>query len=185
MLRFKEKYKKEVILALQKQFGYKNVMAVPRIEKIVVNSGFGKLIGGKTADEQKKIIDEITQGLTLICGQRAMVTRAKKSIAGFKVRQGNPLGARVTMRGKKMEDFFDRLCHIVLPRSRDFRGISQESFDERGNLTIGIAEQVFFPEIVPEKIRTNFGLEISIQTTAKTREEGMALLKLFGFPIKS
>ncbi len=179
-----EKYKKEVIPAMQKEFGYKSVMAVPRIKKIVVNSGFGKMISGKSEDEQKKIFTEIVKDLTAICGQKAALTIAKKSIAGFKVRQGTPLGAKVTLRGKKMQDFFDRLTHVVLPRSRDFRGIEQTSFDKQGNCTIGIGEHVFFPEISPEKVKVNFGFEITIQTSAKTPKEGIALLKLLGCPLK-
>lgn len=184
MLRLKEKYIKEVIPEMKKKFGFKSVMALPRVKKVVVNTGFGKLISGKGSDEQKKIFEEIIQGLSVICGQRASLTIAKKSIAGFKLRQGTPLGARVTLRGPRMRDFLDRLIHVVLPRSRDFRGLRSESFDNGGNFTIGIGEHVFFPEILPEKVRTNFGLEISIVTTAKNKEEGITLLKLLGFPIK-
>lgn len=184
MLRLKEKYTKEVVGEMKKKFGFKSPMAVPRLLKVVVNTGFGKLIGGKGADEQKKIFEEIVQGVSTICGQRASLTRAKKSIAGFKLRQGTPLGARVTLRGKKMHDFLDRLIHVVLPRSRDFRGLNASSFDSKGNFTIGIPEHIFFPEILPEKVRTNFGLEITVVTTAKNKEQGLALLQLLGFPIK-
>lgn len=184
MLRFIEKYRKEVIPEMQKKFNYKNSMAVPRVEKIVVNTGFGRAVTGKSADEQKKIFEEVIRDLSIICGQHATITTAKKSIAEFKVRQGSPLGARVTLRGKKMEDFFDRITHVVLPRSRDFRGIDSKSFDNVGNITLGIQEHIFFPEIAPEKVKMNFGLEITIKTTAKTKEEGVALLKLLGFPLK-
>jgi large subunit ribosomal protein L5 len=185
MLRLKEKYQKEVIPEMMAKFGYKNTMAVPRIEKVVINTSFGRLISGKTSEEQKKICQNISDDLSLICGQRPQITVAKKSISGFKIRKGLPLGARVTLRGQRMYDFLERLIHIGLPRSRDFRGIDQKSFDEKGNLTIGIKEQIIFPEILPEKAKNIFGLEITVVTTAKKKEEGIELLRLMGFPIKS
>lgn len=184
MIRLIEKYKKEVISAMQEKFGYKNVMAVPKIEKVVINTGFGKLVSGKTSEEQKKIQSSILDDLTLICGQRPILTRAKKSIAGFKTREGMPIGVKVTLRSKKMGDFLERVIHIALPRSRDFRGIELKSFDKNGELTIPIKEHIVFPEVLPEKAKTIFGFEITIVTTAKAREESIELLKLIGFPIK-
>jgi large subunit ribosomal protein L5 len=184
MLRLKEKYQKEVIPQMMKKFGYKSAMAVPKIEKVVINTGFGKLVVGKTSDEQKKIRESILNDLALICGQRPILTEAKKAISAFKIRRGMFLGARVTLRKKRMFDFLERLIHIALPRSRDFRGIDTKSFDKKGNLTIGIKEHIVFPEVSPEKIKQIFGFEVTVVTTAKTREEGIELLKLMGFPIK-
>jgi len=184
MLRLPEKYKNEVIPVMRQKFGYSNTMAVPKIKKVVINTGFGKLVAGKTTEEQKKIQDAILEDLALICGQRPILTRAKKSISGFKIRQEMPVGARVSLRGKRMNDFLERLIHIGLPRSRDFRGIDQKSFDRKGNLTIGIREQITFPEILPEKVKTIFGFEITIVTNTESKEEGIALLRLLGFPIK-
>ncbi len=184
MLRLPEKYKKEVIPAMKEKFGYTNNMAIPKIEKVVVNTGFGKLIADKTSEEQKKISEAISQDLSLITGQRAVLTRAKKSISSFKIRQGFPVGAQVTLRGKRMFDFLERLINIGLPRSHDFRGIDQKSFDKKGNLTVAVREHISFPEILPEKVKNIFGIEITIATTARKREEGLELLKLIGFPIK-
>ncbi len=184
MLRLKEKYQKKIIPAMKEQFGYKNLMTVPRLEKVVINIGFGKMISGKTSDEQKKLTSAILNDLALICGQKPVLTKAKKSIASFKLRKGMPIGAMVTLRGTKMHDFLDRLINIALPRSRDFQGINPESFDENGNLTLPVKEHIIFPEIMPENTRIIFGFEITIVTTAKTREEGIELLKLAGFPIK-
>jgi large subunit ribosomal protein L5 len=180
-----EKYKKEAIPAMMKKFGFKNAMAVPRIEKVVVNSGFGKMIAEKTSDEQKKICEAISNDLSLITGQKPNLTKAKKSISSFKIREGLSIGARVTLRGKKMLDFLERLIGIGLPRSRDFRGIDQKSIDKEGNLTIGIREHICFPEVSPEKVKTIFGFEVTIVTNAKKREEGIELFKSLGFPIKS
>jgi len=180
-----EKYKKEVIPAMMAKFGLKNAMAVPKIEKVIINSGFGKMITEKTSDEQKKICDAILNDLSLITGQKPNLTKAKKSISGFKIREGLPVGARVTLRGKKMADFLERLVYIALPRSRDFRGIDQKSFDKKGNLSIGIREHICFPEVSPEKVRNIFGFEVTVVTTAKKREEGIELFKLLGFPVKS
>ncbi len=179
-----EKYGQEVVPEMMKKFGYKNKMAVPKINKVVVNTSFGRQVAGKTQDEQKKIVDFILEDLSLLCGQRPVITYAKKSIASFKIRQGMPLGAKVTLRGKKMIDFLERLIHLVLPRSRDFKGIPAESIEKKGNLTIGIQEHIAFPEILPEKAKNIFGLEITVATTAKTHEGGLELLKLMGFPIK-
>lgn len=185
MLRLKEKYQKEIIPEMMKKFGYKNTMAVPNIEKVVVNTGFGRLLSGKTSEEQKKIQDAILGDLSLIVGQRPILTRAKKSVSGFKIRKGMAVGVRVTLRGRKMYDFLERLINIGLPRSRDFRGIDQKSFDNKGNLTIGIKEHITFPEVSPEKVKNIFGFEVTTATTAKSKEEGLELLKLIGFPIKS
>ena len=185
MIHLKDKYIKEVIPAMKEKFGYKNEMAVPKIEKVVINVGIGKLISGKPIDEQKKIQETILEEVALISGQRPILTKAKKSISGFKIKRGQPVGVKVTLRKKRMYDFLERLIHITLPRSRDFHGIDPKSVDKEGNLTIGIKEHIAFPEISPEKIKFIFGLEITIVTTAKTREEGLELLKLLGFPIKS
>jgi len=185
MLRLKEKYEKEVVPEMMKKFGYKNKMAVPRIEKVIVNTSFGKLITGKTgSDEQKKFLDSILGDLALICAQKPIVKGAKKSISSFKLRKGLPVGAKVTLRKKRMYDFLERLIHIVLPRSRDFQGIDPASFDKKGNLTVAIKEHITFPEISPEKTKTIFGLEVTVVNSAKKREVGIELLKLIGFPIK-
>ena len=185
MLRLQEKYKKEVIPEMMKKFGYKNSMAVPKLLKVTVNTGFGKLISGKTSEEQKKILNSILDDLAFITAQHPVLTKAKKSISGFKIRKGLPIGAKVTLRRKKMYDFLGRLIHIALPRSRDFRGIEPSSLDKKGNLTIGIREQIAFPEVSPERTKNIFGLEITVVTNAKKREEGLELLKLLGFPIKT
>ncbi len=184
MLRLKEKYLKEVIPAMKEKFGYTNDMAVPKIEKVVINTGFGRMISEKTSDEQKKIQQAVLDDLTLIAGQRAILTRIKKSIAGFKIRQGTPVGAAVILRRKKMFDFLDKFIHIDLPRTRDFRGIEIKSIDMAGNLTIAVKEHIVFPEISPEKVKFIFGLEITVVTTTKNKEQGLELLRLMGFPIK-
>lgn len=178
-------YKKQVIPAMMQRFGYKSPMAVPRIGKVVVNTGFGRLVAGLSSEEQKKAREAIVQDLAFICGQKPVFRTAKKSISGFKLRKGQIIGAVVTLRRKRMYDFLERLIHIALPRSRDFRGIDPKSIDALGNLTIGIKEHIVFPEISPEKVRHIFGLEITVVTNAKTREEGIELLKLMGFPIKT
>jgi len=185
MLRLKDKYNKEVIPEMMKKFGYKNIMVVPKIKKVVVNTSFGKLISGKTKEEQKKIFTFVLNDLALITSQRPILTKAKKSIAGFKIRQGLPIGAEVTLRKQMMYDFLERVIHIALPRSRDFQGINSKSVDSKGNLTIGIKEHIAFPEISIEKAKFIFGFEITVVTTAKTREEGLELLRLLGFPLKS
>jgi large subunit ribosomal protein L5 len=185
MLRLKDKYQKEVVRQMMEKFGYKNPMAVPKIEKVIVNVGFGRLVSGKTADERKKVQDQILNDLALITAQRPILRPAKKSISGFKTRKGIPIGAKVTLRGQMMYDFLERVVNIALPRSRDFRGIPKDSIDKSGNLTIGIREQIAFPEISPEKTKFIFGFEITVVTTAKSREEGLELLRLLGFPIKT
>jgi len=183
-MRITEKYKKEVVPRMMEKFGYKSTMAVPRIEKVVVNTGFGRQVSGKTNDEQKKTAEFFAEDLTLICGQKAVKTFAKKAISSFKIREGMVLGAKVTLRGKRMNDFLERFIHIVLPRTRDFRGISQDSVDKQGNLTTAIKEHIAFPEILPEKARNIFGLEITVVTNAKSKEEGLELFRLLGFPVK-
>jgi large subunit ribosomal protein L5 len=179
-----EKYKKEVIPAMTKKFGYKTPMAVPKIKKVVVNSGFGRLVTGRTNDEQRKTADLIVEDISLLCGQHAVKTTAKKAIASFKTREGMVIGAMVTLRGKKMVDFLEKLIHVVLPRTRDFKGIDPKAVDRSGNLTIAIKEHIAFPEILPEKAKNIFGLEVTIVTSAEKREEGLELLRLMGFPIK-
>lgn len=185
MLRLKEKYQKEVIPAMMGRFGYKNVMAVPKIEKVVLNMGFGKMVAGKGSADSKKVQEFISEHLSFITGQRPIITKAKKSISGFKIRRGIPIGVKTTLRGQKMYDFLDRLIHIALPRSRDFRGISEKSIDKEGHLTIGIKEHIVFPEILPESARQIFSFEVTVVTTAKNREEGLELFRLLRFPIKS
>lgn len=184
MLRLTEKYQKEVIPKMMKKFGYKSPMAVPKIEKVIVNTGFGRLVAGKSSEEQKKIWETILNDLSLITSQRPVLTKAKRAVSGFKTRIGLPIGAMVTLRGKRMSDFLERLIYIALPRSRDFRGLEEKSIDKGGNLTIGVKEHIAFPEILPERAKNIFGLEITVVTNAKKREEGLELLRLLGFPIK-
>ena len=179
MSRLKERYQKDVVSTLQKEFGYTNVMAVPRIDKIVVNMGLGEATGNA------KIVDAGADELTRISGQKAVVTKAKKSIAQFKVRQGMPIGTMVTLRGARMWDFLDRLISIALPRVRDFRGISAKGFDGRGNYTLGLKDQIIFPEIDYMKVDKNRGMNISVVTTAKTDEEARRLLQLMGMPFRA
>jgi len=174
----KEIYQKETVPALMKEFGYKSVMQVPRLEKIVLNMGLGEAV------QNPKIIEGAVEELTVIAGQKAVVTRAKKSIAGFKLREGMPIGCRVTLRKERMYDFFSKLINIALPRVRDFRGISPKSFDGRGNYAMGIKEQIIFPEIDYDKIDKIKGLNIVIATSAKTDEEGRFLLRSLGMPFR-
>ncbi len=176
MPRLKDSYREEVVPALMKEFGYRNVMEVPRLEKIVVNVGVGEAL------QNAKALDHAVQDITIITGQRPIVTRAKKSIAGFKLREGMTIGVKVTLRGNRMYDFLDRLCNVALPRRRDFRGVSPDSFDGRGNYTLGLREQLVWPEINYDSIDKVRGMEISIVTTAKTDEEGRRLLQLLGMP---
>jgi len=185
MMTITEKYNTEAVPEMMKKLGYKNRMAVPKIEKVVINTGFGRQIAGKSSDEQKKTADFMVEDLTLLSGQKAIKTYAKKSIASFKIREGLAIGAKVTLRGKRMNDFLERLIHITLPRTRDFKGISDKCFDGAGNLTFGVQEHIAFPEILPEKAKNIFGLEVTIVTNAKSPKEGIELLKLLGFPIKS
>ena len=172
-----EKYIKEVVPAMREKFGYKNVMAVPKIEKVVVNVGVGRLRDEKEHEEVKKY-------LALITGQKPSPRPAKKAIASFKTRQGLIVGYQVTLRGRRMYDFLSRLINAALPRTRDFRGIDEKAFDPRGSLTIGIREHIVFPETIGEDYRLLFGLEVTVVTTVKKREEGVELLRLIGFPIK-
>lgn len=174
------KYRKEVIPAMREKFGYKSVMAVPKVEKVVINAGFGR----KAVAKETAAIEKTEKDLAKLTGQKPAVRKAKKSISGFKLRQGMPIGMMVTLHGRRMYDFIDRLISIALPRSRDFHGLDSKSFDKRGSLSIGIKEHSIFPEITYESLKDIFGLEISVVTTAKSREEGIELLKLMGFPIK-
>lgn len=176
MARLKDKYLNEVVPGLQEKFNYKNVMAIPKLDKIVVNIGLGEAV------QNPKALDAAVSDLTLITGQKPVVTKAKKSIAGFKVREGMPIGVKVTLRGDRMYEFADRLLNVALPRVRDFRGVSPKSFDGRGNYSLGIKEQLIFPEIEYDKIDKVRGLEVVFATTAKTDEEGRELLKLLGMP---
>ena len=176
MSELKQRYTTEVIPALKSEFGYKNAMQVPRLEKIVVNIGLGEAL------TNSKAVDAAVGDLALITGQRAIVTKAKKSIATFKVREGNPIGAKVTLRGERMWDFLERLTRVALPRIRDFRGVSGKSFDGRGNYTLGLKEQLSFPEVEFDKIDRLRGLEVTIVTTAKSDEESKKLLAMLGMP---
>jgi len=184
MLSLSEKYKKEVIPKMIEKFGYKNPLAVPRIKKVVINCGFGMMQSGKTGSEREKIQQHILKGLALITGQNPVLRKAKKSIASFKLREGMQIGAQVTLRGNKMYEFLEKLIWLVLPRTRDFNGIPIKSFDNEGSLTIGFKEYTPFPEVIIEKEKSIFGFEVTITTTSKTREEGVELLGLMGFPIK-
>ena len=179
MARLKDKYVNEVMPGLQEQFKYTNVMAIPKLDKIVVNIGLGE------ATQNPKAVDAAVADLTKITGQKPVVTRAKKAIAGFKIREGMPIGVKVTLRGDRMYEFADRLMNIALPRVRDFRGVSPKSFDGRGNYSLGLKEQLIFPEIEYDKIDKIRGMEIVFATTAKTDEEGRALLKMLGMPFAS
>lgn len=183
-MKLKEKYIKEVKQKLLKKFSYKSLMAVPRLEKAVVNTGFGKLLSAKTGDDRKKSEEEILKDLSLITGQKPLITLSKDSIAGFKTRKGMRLGAKVTLRQNRMYDFLEKLFFVVLPRARDFRGLDPKAVDPMGNLTLGLKEHLFFPEISPEKVRNSIGLEVTVVTSAKSREEGLELLKLLGVPFK-
>lgn len=179
-----EKYKKEVVPAMMKQFKYRNSMEAPRLEKVSVNCGFGRLVSGKTKDEQKKIQEAIVRDLTQICGQKIMVTKAHTSISSFKIREGQNIGAKATLRRERMYDLLERVITVALPRSRDFQGISPTGVDRFGNLTFGIKEHIAFPEVSPEKINFIFSFEITVVSTAKTKEEGEVFFRLLGFPIK-
>jgi len=176
MARVRDRYREETIPALMSDFGYKNVYQVPKLTKIVVNIGLGEAV------QNGRAIDAAVNDLRWITGQAPVVTRAKKSIAAFKVRAGMPIGAMVTLRGERMYEFYDRLTAVALPRIRDFRGVSPNSFDGRGNFTLGLREQLMFPEIDYDQIDKMRGLEISIVTTARTDEEGRRLLDLLGMP---
>lgn len=175
--RLKDRYKNDIIPALMKEFDYSNQMAVPRLEKIILNMGVGR-----EAQNNPKVFDQAAYELSTVSGQKPVVTRAKKSIAAFKLRAGMPVGVSVTLRGERMYEFLDRLINAVLPRVRDFRGVSPRAFDGRGNYTIGIKDQLIFPEIDFNKVDRTRGMNISIVTTARTDEEGRALLRQFGMP---
>ena len=179
MVRLKEKYINEVAKAMMEKFGYKNVMEIPKIEKVVLNMGIGEAVANP------KVIDSAVADMTLISGQKPVVTRAKKSVAAFKIRAGMPIGAKVTLRGERMYYFVDKLFNVALARVRDFRGVSPKSFDGRGNYTLGIKEQLIFPEIEYDKVDKIRGMDIIIVTTAKTDEEARELLKLMGMPFSA
>jgi large subunit ribosomal protein L5 len=177
--RIRNKYKGEIVPQLMKDFGFKNVMQVPKLERIVVNMGLGEAV------QNAKLVESAAEELKAITGRKPVVTRAKKSIAGFKLREGMPIGVMVTLRGEQMYDFLDRLVSIALPRTRDFKGISPKAFDGRGNYTLGIREQIVFPEINYDKIDRIKGMNVTLVTTAETDEQGRALLKSLGMPFRN
>jgi len=179
MARLQEKYQQEILPQLKKDFGYRNDLQAPRLRKVILNIGLGEAI------QNVKVIDHATEEMALIAGQKPVVTRAKKSISNFKLRTGMPIGCSVTLRRERMYEFLDRLMNIALPRVRDFRGVSPKAFDGRGNYTLGIREQIIFPEINYDKIDKIRGMNITIVTTAKTDEEAKALLKYFGMPFRN
>ncbi|MGN6710601.1 large subunit ribosomal protein L5 [Anaerocolumna jejuensis DSM 15929] len=178
MTRLKELYLNEIVAGMEKKFGYKNTLEVPKLNKIVINMGVGE------AKENSKLLDAAIKDMETIAGQKAVVTKAKKSVANFKIREGMPIGCKVTLRGEKMYEFADRLINLALPRVRDFRGVSTNAFDGRGNYALGIKEQVIFPEIEYDKIDKVRGMDVIFVTTAKTDEEARELLTLFGMPFK-
>jgi large subunit ribosomal protein L5 len=177
--RLQEKYQKEVVPALNEKFGYKNVMQLPKIEKVIINMGVGEAVGNP------KALDAAVSDLTIISGQKPLLTRAKKSLAAWKLREGMPIGCKVTLRGVRMYQFLDKFMNVALPRVRDFRGVSDKAFDGRGNYAVGLKEQLIFPEIEYDKIDKIRGMNIVIVTTAKTDEEARELLKLMGMPFKA
>jgi large subunit ribosomal protein L5 len=177
--RLQEKYVKEVIPALTEKFGYKNVMQLPKIEKVIINMGVGEAVGNP------KALDSAIADLTLIAGQKPILTRAKKSIATWKIRQGMPIGTKVTLRGLRMYQFLDKFMNVALPRVRDFRGVSANAFDGRGNYSVGLKEQLIFPEVEYDKVDKVRGMNIVVVTTAKTDEEARELLKLMGMPFSA
>jgi large subunit ribosomal protein L5 len=178
MERIRDRYKEEIVPILMREFDYSTPMQVPRITKVVVNVGVGEAL------DNAKALDNTVRDISIITGQRPVITRARKSIAGFKLREGRAIGVKVTLRGQRMFDFLDRLLNIALPRQRDFRGVSPESFDGRGNYTLGLTEQLLFPEINYDTIDRVRGMEITIVTTAQTDEEGRRLLELLGMPFR-
>jgi large subunit ribosomal protein L5 len=178
MVRLRDYYKQEIVPGLMKEFGYKNIHQVPKLAKIVINMGLGEAV------QDIKIIDKAAEEIAMVSGQKPVVTKARKSIASFKVREGMPIGCMVTLRGVRMYEFLDRLINAVLPRLRDFRGISPDGFDGRGNFTLGLRDQGVFPEIPYEKIDKARGMNITVVTTAKTDEEGRGLLAAFGMPFR-
>ena len=178
MSRLKDLYKSEIVDAMVKKFGYKNVMEVPKLDKIVINMGVGE------AKDNSKVLETAVKELETIAGQKVVTTKAKNSVANFKIREGMPIGCKVTLRGEKMYEFLDRLVNLALPRVRDFRGVSADSFDGRGNYALGIKEQIIFPEIEYDKIDKVRGMDVIVVTTAKTDEEARELLRLFNMPFK-
>jgi large subunit ribosomal protein L5 len=178
IIRLKDRYLKEVVPALMKEFGYKNILQAPRLDKVVLNIGMSEAIANI------KLLDSAVAEMAQISGQKPVITKAKRSIAGFKLRQGMPIGCKVTLRGKRMYEFLERLLHVALPRIRDFRGVSAKSFDGRGNYTMGVKEQLIFPEIKYDDIAAIHGMDITISTTARTDAEGQALLKHLGVPFR-
>ena len=179
MVRLKQKYDDQVVPAMKSEFGYKNSMQVPKLEKITINVGLGE------ATQNIKALDSTVAEITAIAGQKPVITRAKKAIANFKLREGVPIGCMVTLRRDRMYEFLDRLIHVALPRVRDFKGVSDHSFDGRGNYSLGLREQIIFPEINPDKVEKARGMTVTITTTAKSDPEGRALLKLLGMPFGS
>ncbi len=178
MPRLQERYRKEIVPALMKEFGYSSVMSVPRIQKVTLNIGMGEAL------QNAKALDAATGDLTIIAGQKPVITKAKKSIANFKLREGNSIGVMVTLRGERMWSFLDRLINVALPRQRDFHGVSPDAFDGRGNYSLGLREQLVWPEIQYDKIDKVRGMAVTITTTAKTDEEGRRLLQLLGMPFR-
>jgi len=176
--RLKQRYNDEIRQQLKERLGLGNIMEVPRFEKVVINMGVGR------ATQQQSLIDGAVRDLTIITGQKPLVTKAKKSIAAFKLREGNAIGAKVTLRGDRMWEFLDRLISLAIPRIRDFRGLPSQSFDGRGNYTFGVTEQLIFPEIDYDKVDTPRGMDITVVTSARTNDEGRALLAAYGFPFK-
>ena len=179
MAKLHDLYKQEVIKALTEKFGYKTIMQVPRIEKITLNMGVGEAVA------DKKVLENAARDMTAIAGQKPLITKVRKSVAGFHIREGYPIGCKVTLRGERMWEFLERLIVIAIPRIRDFRGLSAKSFDGRGNYSIGVREQIIFPEIDFDKVDAVRGLDITITTTAKTDAEGRALLEAFNFPFRT
>ena len=179
MDRLQEKYLKEVVPAMTEKFGYKNIMQLPKIEKVIINMGVGEAVGNP------KALDSAVADLTIIAGQKPILTRAKKSLAAWKLREGMPIGAKVTLRGTRMYQFLDKFMNVALPRVRDFRGVSAKAFDGRGNYSVGLREQLIFPEIEYDKIDKLRGMNIVVVTTAKTDEEARELLKLMGMPFSA
>jgi large subunit ribosomal protein L5 len=177
--RLKEKYDKEVVPRMMKMFNYKNRMRAPKLEKIVINMGLGE------ATQNPKVLDQAASELSLISGQKPVITRARKSIAGFKLRAGMPIGCKVTLRGPRMYEFFDRLVNVALPRVRDFRGVNLQSLDGKGNYSLGIEEQLIFPEIAYDKVDKVRGMDITVVTSAKSNEEAKELLKMLGMPFRT
>ena len=179
MAKLHDLYKQEVIKALTEKFGYKTIMQVPRIEKITLNMGVGEAVADKT------VLENAARDMTAIAGQKPLITKVRKSVAGFHIREGYPIGCKVTLRGERMWEFLERLIVIAIPRIRDFRGLSAKSFDGRGNYSMGVREQIIFPEIDFDKVDAVRGLDITITTTAKTDAEGRALLEAFNFPFRT